>query len=531
MYQRLITRRYLLSKVMPLLAAVAVALCTGMVLIVWSVMGGFLTQLLASGKSLMGDVSITIPVQGIPYYEELIDRLEADTEYVAAATPVIQTLALMNLEIGAPPADVILMGIEPEGYDRVAGYYDLIYWRHIDKPLRKDKLGIDMRLAHRNPGDPLYGPPGSPREGLRTASREELDLLYERGKAMGVLDPASNEIMPAAVVGTMVTKFNWRRPEGFIEPGRGLFAPSRTITLTVLPMSDSGVMIEPEEATLPIANEFSMGVYQVDSKYVLIPFALLQKMLKMDQATRVDPDWQPGSVTFNADGTTSFNTGTGTTIEPARATTIFVRAAEGVTPDQLDERVEQIFDAFYEEKMADHYWRPSTWRENTVFTWEQEPNLRFFIAAVKKETTLVLVLFALISLVSVVLLFSIFWSMVSEKTKDVGILRALGASRMGVAWLFMRYGLLLGLVGSIAGLALAYLIVTNINPIHEWMGRALGVQVWDPSVYYFMDIPNKVDPMRALLVAGVGSLSALVGAIAPAVRAAWMDPVKALRFE
>ena len=60
-YQALLTRRYLFSKVMPLLAALAVMLCTAMVLIVWSVMGGFLTMLLASGRTLQSDVTITWP--------------------------------------------------------------------------------------------------------------------------------------------------------------------------------------------------------------------------------------------------------------------------------------------------------------------------------------------------------------------------------------------------------------------------------------------------------------------------------------
>ena len=58
MYQALLTRRYLFSKVMPLLSAAAVMLCTAMVIIVWSVMGGFLSMLLSSGKAMIGDVSL-----------------------------------------------------------------------------------------------------------------------------------------------------------------------------------------------------------------------------------------------------------------------------------------------------------------------------------------------------------------------------------------------------------------------------------------------------------------------------------------
>ncbi len=142
-----------------------------------------------------------------------------------------------------------------------------------------------------------------------------------------------------------------------------------------------------------------------------------------------------------------------------------------------------------------------------------------------------LVLFMFISLTAVFLVFSIFWSMVSEKTKDIGILRAIGASKAGVAWLFLRYGLSIGVLGSVLGGTIAYLIVLNINPIHEWIGSALGVYVWDPSVYYFTEIPSEVEPMKAVLVLAGGVIFSVLGALVPAVKAANMDPVRALRFE
>ena len=73
MYQALLTRKYLTSKVMPLLSALAIALSTAMVLTVWSVMGGFLVLLLESGKTVIGDVAIDIqPPAGIAFYDELV---------------------------------------------------------------------------------------------------------------------------------------------------------------------------------------------------------------------------------------------------------------------------------------------------------------------------------------------------------------------------------------------------------------------------------------------------------------------------
>ena len=79
MYQSLLTRKYLFSKVMPLLAALAVALSVAMVVVVWSVMGGFLNMLLDQGRGLIGDVAVNYDIGrgGVAYYDDLIERLLA----------------------------------------------------------------------------------------------------------------------------------------------------------------------------------------------------------------------------------------------------------------------------------------------------------------------------------------------------------------------------------------------------------------------------------------------------------------------
>ena len=83
MYQLLLTKRYLFSKIMPLLAAMAVVLCTAMVLVVWSVMNGFLTMLIGSGRTMTGDVAIVWPNAGFGHYQELVSELEKDPQVAA----------------------------------------------------------------------------------------------------------------------------------------------------------------------------------------------------------------------------------------------------------------------------------------------------------------------------------------------------------------------------------------------------------------------------------------------------------------
>lgn len=508
MYQALLTRRYLLSKVMPLLAAMAVALCTAMVLVVWSVMGGFLNALLAQGRGMIGDVSIAYPVIGIPHYQELIDELEADP-LVDAATPTIESLGLLGLDNGEQRA-ITCVGIEPRGYDAVTGFYERLWWRPLDEPLPRDKNREDLRLK------PEY--------------EQRLGEILVEGKALTEIDPDSGLERPAMVLGIEVTRYNERRKEGFFDPVPSLFGPGMEYTVGVLPLSRRGVAVQLEYRQLPVANEFRSGMYEVDANWVILPLDLMQRMLKLGAAEKIDPSWTPGRLVRNEAGEMVPEPPPVVGVEPARVTNILIRAAEGVTPSELETRVEAIYEDFAGRKGSEVP-LPREWERYVVYEWEEKPGLSTFISAVKKETALVLVLFSFISLTAVFLVCAIFWAMVSEKTKDIGVLRAIGASRAGVAWLYLRYGLAIGVVGSLVGGILAYAIVTNINPIHEWLGSALGIYIWDPSVYYFTEIPSRVEPGKAAFVLVGGVVFSVFGALLPALRAAWMDPVKALRFE
>ncbi|MFM9957709.1 MAG: ABC transporter permease [Phycisphaerales bacterium] len=503
MYQALLTRRYLFSKVMPLLASLAVMLCTAMVLTVWSVMGGFLSMLLSSGRTFIGDVAIAWPVVGIPYYSELVKEIEQDP-LVEAATPTIEALGLLGLPTGESRT-VQVFGIEPEGYQRVTGYHERVYWKRLDAPLKKDVDERDPRLT------------------LPEGFENDAHRLVERDAGTGVE-------LPGIMLGVEVARYNRRTPEGFIVPEPGLFMPDQQVTLTVLPLSQRGVAISTEDRRLPVVNEFRTGLYEADANWAIVPIDVLQKMLKLDAGQRIPRSQRNGTIEIGPDGRERLVPPKPMGVEPARATNILIKAKPGVAPEVLRDRVREIYRRFAETDDERFNAMPLSNRV-LIFTWDRKPGLETFIAAVKKETAVVLVLFSFISLTAVFLVIAIFWAMVSEKTKDIGVLRAIGASKIGVAWLWIRYGLAIGIVGSVLGGMLAYAVVLNINAIHEWLGKTLGIVVWDPTVYYFTDIPARVEPLHAVIVLSGGILSCAVGAIIPALRAATMDPVRALRFE
>ena len=110
-------------------------------------------------------------------------------------------------------------------------------------------------------------------------------------------------------------------------------------------------------------------------------------------------------------------------------------------------------------------------------------------------------------------------------------LKSLGASNRGVMMIFLGYGLLLGLVGASLGTTLGLVITDNINEIEAWLSRRTGQQIFDRKVYYFDSIPTYVSLTSVLLVNAGAVAIAVAFSILPALRAAMLHPVRALRYE
>ena len=120
---------------------------------------------------------------------------------------------------------------------------------------------------------------------------------------------------------------------------------------------------------------------------------------------------------------------------------------------------------------------------------------------------------------------------VVEKTRDIGILKALGASSNGVMSVFLSYGLALGVVGSGVGVILGLVFVRYINEIEGFLSVILGRKVFDERIYYFPTIPAEVNYFTVTWVAFGAIAIAVLASVLPARRAARLQPVQALRYE
>jgi len=132
-----------------------------------------------------------------------------------------------------------------------------------------------------------------------------------------------------------------------------------------------------------------------------------------------------------------------------------------------------------------------------VKTWEEQR--RIFIQAVDQEKWIVgfLVFLLDVFIGFVVLLMLVL--LVIEKTRDIGILLALGAKPRGIVWIFLSQGLLVVGLGAILGLAGGYIFIRNINHLHDSIFALTGLRLFDPEIYQMDRIPTTVSASEVIL--------------------------------
>jgi len=509
MYKFLLCWRYLRTRYIALASIISVTLGVATMIVVNSVMAGFAHEMQSRLHGILSDLVFeSHSLEGFADPEWHMQQIrKVAGESIGGMTPVVTVPAMLSFQYGGNwvTRPVQLIGID-EKTQAEAGEFA----QYLLHPANHQDMKFDLRESGYAEG--AEHAPQNPRKELRTAGwvHRRKSMVRQRNyeaeaRAIDQKDkPADNP--PAAdpfagdpfaatakndqnvfdplkeqhtglVMGIALASYHDRQGAD-----RFLLLPGDDVKVT---FPTSGTPPRAIDDIFTVVDFYECKMSEYDASFVFVPLSKLQELRGM-----IDP----------ANGT-------------RYATSIQIRLRPGVDANQVRDRLRMAF--------PPELFAISTWRDKQGA----------LLAAVQMETAILNVLLFLIIAVAGFGILAIFFMIVVEKTRDIGILKSLGASGRGIMGIFLGYGLSLGIVGSGAGLTIGLAFVIYINEIADLLGQVTGHPVFDPSIYYFYRIPTIIDP---LTVGGIicGALAIAVAAsVLPARRAARLQPVEALRYE
>jgi lipoprotein-releasing system permease protein len=509
MYKLLLCWRYLRTRYIALASIISVTLGVATMIVVNSVMEGFGIEMRNRLHGIYSDIvfaSTTFDgMNDAAMHEEAIRKVAGDD--ILATSPTVVAEAILNYSWRGAwvTRQVELIGIDERTQGQVSDFS--LYLQH---PENRREMSFDLRESGYDLHDHQAGAEAHERTQMADAGWQRRrqwarELKFQESLPNGAaaprppaaagdppgpaddpfrnhqpmvncFDPAKDQ-HTGAVLG--IAMASGRTPKGDdwfrLLPGDDVKLTFPTVGQPPKAASDNFTVVD--------FYESKMAEY--DAKFVFVPIRKLQELRGM-----INPTTGVGMV--NA---------------------IQIRLKPGVDGNKVRDKLRAAFDS--------SLYQISTWRDM------QAP----LLSAVETETSILNVLLFMIIAVAGFGILAIFYMIVVEKTRDIGILKSLGASGAGVMGIFLSYGLSLGIVGAGAGMVLGLLFVRYINQIAAGLGWLTGRPIFDPSIYYFYRIPAIVVPATVAWIV-LGSLAIAVGAsILPARRAARLQPVEALRYE
>ncbi len=448
----------------------AVALGVFSLLTVLAVMEGFKVEMRDRIRGTLSHLSIEAdPFRGLVGEDLLLEAIQG-VEGVAAAAPHVTTLALYKVGV---MDHCVLRGVDPISECQVS---DLARFLLSDEE-------VNNMLQNRY----MILPPD--REPMPSEEVEQLFSLKRR-----------REIL------------RWRLEE---DPGSGFSvdSPPQAIIVGIealrsfrLQMGDvvqvssySPVTLEPCSGNFLVVGAFQSGVYEQDMRWAFTHIRSLQNTLELwdDEAE----DMRLSGISVKLDDYSD------------------AQEIKGEIRREVERRM--LLDSDNPQKIP--------LRSPSYETWEDKrANL---IQAVEIEKRIISVLMLLIVAFAAGMIFLILMLLVIEKQRDLGVLRAMGATRGGIVSLVLRQGLFLCTLGAGFGLLGGWIFLENINAFHDWVYQMTGLRLFPPNVYYLERIPAILRWQDILLVCMPTLVFGFLGSILPAVRAGRQDPIKALHHE
>jgi lipoprotein-releasing system permease protein len=157
--------------------------------------------------------------------------------------------------------------------------------------------------------------------------------------------------------------------------------------------------------------------------------------------------------------------------------------------------------------------------------------LAAFWGALKVERAAMSIILGMVVAIAALNIISGIVMLVKNKTRDIAILRTIGASPSSILRVFFMAGALIGVAGALVGLLLGLIFCLNIGPIQHFLEWVFQTQLFNADVYMLDAVPAKVDPMDVLWITIWSVFMSCVASLIPSWLATRIDPIEALRYE